>query len=1296
MSLLTSPSMNLEPLLDDNLSGKEEKVKLERLEIETPNTNYTSISVNNYEKVSQYKETKIVYPTNCLSSMFYHWVFEVLWKARKKTIKPHDLGNISASLNAKEFLNQLKPKWYGKYQFADKYGLFKAVIQANKGNIIYICFLIVVESTLDLSVITFFRQILLVFQGKGTEEPMLPLGQLTVIMLLAKFMIIFLFRKSDFQIDYIGTLASVQLDSLIYDKVLKAAQYNNNTSEGELVNFVQIDSEKFCEFLTDSPSTLIVPFQLVFYIYLLFKYFGPSFISGFVVLIILLIINAYIQKKRMDIQKEYMEAKDERMKTTAQTFNIIKTIKLYSWEKIFIDRIGEKRKEEMRLFSSMVNYDIVLNLIYWGAYILLSLVSIITYNLFHEQMDTANMLTSIYIFDSLSDPLYLIPEFITGLTESFVSLKRIERFLGTKDNDNSQVEKLPITTKTAISIDNVDFGIEKEDAIEPTVLLKDITLNIQKGELIGIVGEVGSGKSCLLNAILNNLSVYSKYPNKNIKTGGIIGYVRQNPWILNDTVRNNILFFKEMDEEKYNKIISLCELGQDIKLLSGGDMTEIGERGANLSGGQKARLAIARALYSDADIFLFDDPLSALDAYVGMNIFNNVILDYLKGKTIIVVTHALQYISHMDRIIYMKNGEINWFGPSSQLKSQSFFKEFTKNIENTKDNENGGEDNEGTTRSKVTNTLDTTDTEVIRITKDEEQKEGGINLHTWMVFFLYSGGVMYLIYTIFTNVAWKGFEIVGDYFLTYWTSQEHLEKKENYRFLFIYTSISLAGFVFISWRACLMQWGKIKYNIRMHDELLAKLMNAPVNLFHDTIPRGQILNRLSKDLENSTRLNAVSSASLRVIFQLFGCFVVCCWFNIYSLIIIPLIMFLEVVIVKFYLHGGRDLNRLEGGTRSPMISVFSETIPGVPTIRAYDFEDNFRNKFYTRINTFFKVRLFQAGGDAWFGVRLDLISFILLVFVLSFSLFFRDKFSSQAIGLLLTYSMKLIDYLYNIMERFTTLEKLLTSVERCESFTKIVQEGTPFEDKSLREKEVIHSGKVNFINYSVKYRPNTPLVLKNLNFEIKPMEKIGVVGRTGSGKSTLCLCLFRILEATEGKITIDDVDISTINLERLRESITVIPQEPTLIEGTLRENIDPGKKFSDLEIQNAMIEVGLEDALREKTLNYRIVEDGINLSIGEKQLICIARALLRKSKVVLMDEATASIDYKTETLIQKSIEKVLKHSTVITIAHRIKTIINYDRILVLAYGELIEFDTPKNLLSNKKGLFSELYRESAI
>jgi ATP-binding cassette subfamily C (CFTR/MRP) protein 1 len=293
--------------------------------------------------------------------------------------------------------------------------------------------------------------------------------------------------------------------------------------------------------------------------------------------------------------------------------------------------------------------------------------------------------------------------------------------------------------------------------------------------------------------------------------------------------------------------------------------------------------------------------------------------------------------------------------------------------------------------------------------------------------------------------------------------------------------------------------------------------------------------------------------------------------------------------------------------------------------------------------------------------------------------------------------MKLIDYLYNIMERFTTLEKLLTSVERCESFTKIVQEGTPFEDKSLREKEVIHSGKVNFINYSVKYRPNTPLVLKNLNFEIKPMEKIGVVGRTGSGKSTLCLCVFRILEASSGKILIDDIDITKIGLKLLREIITVIPQDPTLIEGTLKENLDPVHKFTEEQIEEQMKAIGLEDMLNKKNgLKYKVSEGGLNLSVGERQLICIARAIMRKSKIIIMDEATSSIDYKTESLIQKSLEKSLKDSTVITIAHRIKTIINYDRIIVLQSGELIEQGSPRQLINSKKGTFYELYMQSNL
>ena len=318
------------------------------------------------------------------------------------------------------------------------------------------------------------------------------------------------------------------------------------------------------------------------------------------------------------------------------------------------------------------------------------------------------------------------------------------------------------------------------------------------------------------------------------------------------------------------------------------------------------------------------------------------------------------------------------------------------------------------------------------------------------------------------------------------------------------------------------------------------------------------------------------------------------------------------------------------------------------------------------------------------------------MFILLFSLYFKNAISPESMGLLLSYGLKLMDYLYNIMNRFTLLEKLLTSVERCVGFTKILQEQPTSTDIDKENPDFPKYGGIKFQNFSVKYRPETDLVLKNLTFDILPGEKVGVVGRTGSGKSTLCLCLFRILEAHSGNILIDNIDISKLGLDYLRDNLTIIPQDPTLIEGTLRENVDPGKKFSDNEIIDALKEVGLEYLVINKSLEYIIVENGNNLSIGEKQLICIARAMLRKSKIVLMDEATSSIDYKTETLIQQSINKVLNSSTVVTIAHRIKTIINYDRILVLANGEIVEYDTPKNLLQNTSGLFSELYRESAI
>jgi ABC-type multidrug transport system fused ATPase/permease subunit len=355
------------------------------------------------------------------------------------------------------------------------------------------------------------------------------------------------------------------------------------------------------------------------------------------------------------------------------------------------------------------------------------------------------------------------------------------------------------------------------------------------------------------------------------------------------------------------------------------------------------------------------------------------------------------------------------------------------------------------------------------------------------------------------------------------------------------------------------------------------------------------------------------------------------------------------------------------------------------------------------MNDYLKVCIYQSGILGWYGVHLDIISFILLSFILIFAYYAKEKYNPQSIGLLLTYSIKMIFYMFDSFKRFSFLTELLISLERCDSYTKIAQEKYPtteFDNSlELSEKEnnnctsFIKKGKINFINYSVKYRPDTPLILKNINLEIKPGEKIGVCGRTGSGKSTLLLCLFRILEAHEGKILIDDIDISKVGLEILRKSLTIIPQEPILIEGNIRDNVDPSKTLNDIEINKLLVEVGLSEFLEGKDLDYKIEDNGNNISVGEKQLLCIARALIKKTKIILMDEATANIDYRTESILKKNINEDMKESTVITIAHRIKTIINYDKILVLKEGEIEEFDTPQNLIE-KKGLFYQLYKES--
>ena len=462
--------------------------------------------------------------------------------------------------------------------------------------------------------------------------------------------------------------------------------------------------------------------------------------------------------------------------------------------------------------------------------------------------------------------------------------------------------------------------------------------------------------------------------------------------------------------------------------------------------------------------------------------------------------------------------------------------------------------------------------------------------------------------------------------------------------------------------------------------------------------KSHIINRFSKDLANSAKYFWSLNSSLIVLFHIINGIIISAILFWQVLFIIPFLIFLDIYLYNYYLKCGKSLNVLETYTRVPILSGVKETLSGITSIRAYEFKEVFQNIYHKRIYNFYRVLVYQAGCSSWFALNVDLVSFCFLSCILIFIYLFEDTIGGGVLGIVLNYVLKLIEHSYNFFSYFNVNERMSTSIESLEAYTNIVQEAN-FEldtDKMLIESNFPKSGKIEFVNYSVSYRPDTKIVLNNLNILIKPGEKVGIVGRTGSGKSTLSLCLFRILEATSGKILIDDIDISLIGLSLLRSIITVIPQDPTLIEGTLRENLDPLGKFSDENMIQCLKSIEMDYLLEEEGLNFMIKENGDNLSAGERQLICMARAMIRESKIIVMDEATSSIDYNTEQLIQKVILTSLKNSTVLTIAHRIKTILEYDKILVFEQGRLIEQGSPKELIEKKNGPFYGLYSQSHV
>lgn len=826
---------------------------------------------------------------------------------------------------------------------------------------------------------------------------------------------------------------------------------------------------------------------------------------------------------------------------------------------------------------------------------------------------------------------------------------------------------------------------------------------------------VGSGKSSLLASVLGELHKTSG----KVRVCGTTAYVAQTSWIQNATIQENILFGSPMNVEKYKDVIKVCSLEKDLEIMEHGDQTEIGERGINLSGGQKQRIQLARAVYQDCDIYLLDDIFSAVDAHTGTEIFKECIRGALKDKTILLVTHQVDFLHNADLILVMRDGKIVQSGKYNELRDsdldfsalvaahetsmelvetnpavssvnvkqapESPHKQVPRSVENgSGQSELNGEPGESKS-----------DKGSSKLIEDEERETGRVSLSVYKKYSTEVYGWWGITVVILISILWQLSQMSSDYWLAYQTSDE-LNFVASL-FIGIYTAIAVVSCVFMAVRSVLVAFLGLKTAQSFFNQILNSILHAPMSFF-DTTPSGRILSRASSDQVNIDILIPLFlSITIVMYFSLLGILVITCQYAWPTVFIIVPLIWLNIWYQGYYIASARELTRLDQITKAPIIHNFSETISGVMTIRCFRKQDKFFHGNIDRVDTNLRMSFHNSASNEWLGFRLEMIgSFVLCVATVFLILLPSTIVKPEYVGLSLSYGLPLNSVLYWTIYLGSVLENRMVSVERIKQFINIPSEAAWRKADSAPSPDWPNRGEIEIKNLQVRYRHNTPLVLKGISLTINGGEKIGVVGRTGSGKSTLIQVFFRLLEPYAGTIIVDGVDICKLGLHDLRSRFGIIPQEPVLFEGTVRSNIDPLGLYSDDEIWKSLERCQLKEVVSAKPekLDSSVVDSGDNWSVGQRQLLCLGRVMLKRSKILFMDEATASVDSQTDAVIQKIIRQDFSACTIITIAHRIPTVIDCDRVLVIDNGWAKEFDGPGRLLE-RPSLFGALVQEYA-
>ncbi|XP_044494172.1 putative ABC transporter C family member 15 isoform X2 [Mangifera indica] len=1110
----------------------------------------------------------------------------------------------------------------------------------------------------------------------------------------------------------LGLRLRAALITQIYKKGLHlSSQSRQSHTSGEIINYMSVDVQRITDFIWYLNTIWMFPVQISLAIYILHTNIGLGSLAALAATLIVMSCNIPITKNQKRYQSMIMTAKDDRMKATSEVLRNMKTLKLQAWDNQYLHKLESLRKVECNWLWKSLRLAATSAFIFWGAPTFISVLTFGTCVLMGIQLTAGRVLSALATFRMLQDPIFNLPDLLSVIAQAKVSSDRIASFLQDDEIQHDAIDYVPKEESDFdVEIENGKFSWNSE-SISPT--LDGIELKVSKGMKVAICGTVGSGKSSLLSCIIGEIQKLAG----TVKISGTKAYVPQSPWILTGNIRENILFGNQWDSCKYERTVKACALTKDFELFSCGDLTEIGERGINMSGGQKQRIQIARAIYQDADIYLLDDPFSAVDAHTGSQLFKECLMGLLKDKTVIYVTHQVEFLPVADLILVMENGRIAQAGRFEELLKQNIGFEVLVGAHSQALESIMTVENSSRTSKKPTSETESTSsnsqvehepdsTEEIKenggkLVQEEEREKGSIGKEVyWSYLTAVKGGALVPV-IILAQSSFQVLQVASNYWMA-WSSPPTIHTQpeiEMNAILLVYSLLAVGSSLCVLLRAMLVVITGLQTAQKLFNDMLHSILRAPMSFF-DSTPTGRILNRASSDqsvldLELAMRLSWCALSIIQILgtilvmsqvaWQVFVIFIpvtaICIWYQ------------------QYYIPTARELARLSEIQKAPILHHFAESLSGAATIHAFDQETRFTNLNLSLIDNYSRPWFHNVSAMEWLSYRLNLLSNLVFAFSLVLLVTLPEGIINPSIaGLAVTYGINLNVLQASVIWNICNAENKMISVERILQYSKIRSEAPLVVEECRPANNWPEVGSICFKNLQIRYAEHLPSVLKNISCTFPGGKKVGVVGRTGSGKSTLIQAIFRIIEPTEGSIIIDDVDISRIGLHDLRSRLSIIPQDPTLFEGIVRGNLDPLLQYTDKQVWEALDKCQLGDVVRakEEKLDSTVVENGENWSVGQRQLLCLGRSLLKKSSILVLDEATASVDSATDGIIQKIITQEFKNRTVVTIAHRIHTVIDSDLVLVLNDGRIAEYDTPKNLLEREDSFFSKLIKEYSM